>query len=513
VLRGILARNRGCAYLRPFTLPAGKPEECIRALPCSEYADYRSLIGNIASGRTGVLTREPVLLLQPTSGSESASKLIPYTRSLQQQFRLAIDAWTADLFLCHPNLLAGRHYWSISPVTRAAAGGAVPVGYQEDAEYLGFVQRQLSRLLFVVPPAVRLAGDPEAFAYLTLLFLVRERNLRFVSIWSPSFLLVLLDRLPGLFERIVQDIERGALACAPRLSPEVSAQLEGLLKKSLRRSRELRALDIRSAGVVRRIWPRLSVISCWTDAAAADGARELQRRIPGVKIQSKGLIATEGVVTIPVGREGRKALAAGSHFFEFRNPQTGRLHNAWELRQGSTYAVLLTTGGGLYRYQLHDLVKVTGFFGRVPCLDFVAREGVVSDLVGEKVHQAHVAQVLAQMARRFPPGFAFRLLCPCREHGRQFYCLFYELRPPASARPGAMSAWLEGRLSENYHYRHARQMGQLEALRLFEVAESTGHEAYLERLVARGLKRGDVKPADLRRETDWHRVFDGRFTA
>ena len=55
----------------------------------------------------------------------------------------------------------------------------------------------------------------------------------------------------------------------------------------------------------------------------------------------KGLIATEGIVTIPF--EGHHPLAIRSHFFEFldRNDQPKLAH---ELEAGSEYTVVLTTG-------------------------------------------------------------------------------------------------------------------------------------------------------------------------
>ena len=44
------------------------------------------------------------------------------------------------------------------------------------------------------------------------------------------------------------------------------------------------------------------------------------------------------------------------------------------IQRGGTYSVILTTGGGLYRYQLHDLVEVTGFVGRCPLVRFLGKE-------------------------------------------------------------------------------------------------------------------------------------------
>ena len=117
VLKQILKRNRQSQWLR------------VSPLPLTDYDDDRDAIDRIRRGEQNVLTTEPVLLLQPTSGSTSGTKLIPYTASLQDEFGRAIDPWIWSLYSTWPKLLLGRHYWTISPTTPpATAGGTVPVG-------------------------------------------------------------------------------------------------------------------------------------------------------------------------------------------------------------------------------------------------------------------------------------------------------------------------------------------------------------------------------------------------
>src|SRR6266852_4437688 len=70
----------------------------------------------IAAGEPNVLTRDPVLLLEPTSGSTGGEKLIPYTASLRREFQRAVAAWIGDLFRQRPAVRRGRAYWSLSPV-------------------------------------------------------------------------------------------------------------------------------------------------------------------------------------------------------------------------------------------------------------------------------------------------------------------------------------------------------------------------------------------------------------
>jgi hypothetical protein len=105
-----------------------------RAVPLRRYEDFQPWIDRIADGEQNVLTTERVELLQPTSGSSGATKLIPYTASLQREFQRGIRAWIADLFLHDPQLMLGPAYWSVSPpaAPRNTVGG-IPIGFDDDA--------------------------------------------------------------------------------------------------------------------------------------------------------------------------------------------------------------------------------------------------------------------------------------------------------------------------------------------------------------------------------------------
>src|SRR5207244_10027784 len=75
---------------------------------------------------------------------------------------------------------------------------------------------------------------------------------------------------------------------------------------------------------LRRLWPRLALISCWADAAAAQFLSELRELFPEVEVQPKGLLATEAFVSFPLLDHSGAALALRSHFFEFEEHGGGR---------------------------------------------------------------------------------------------------------------------------------------------------------------------------------------------
>ena len=129
-------------------------------VPVAGYEAQAESIEAIAKGETDVLTANPVKLFQPTSGSSAPTKLIPWTASLGREFRRGINPWLAALYRRKPALLRGTAYWSISPPAAAVRiQGRLPVGFEDDAEYLGFFGRHLFPLVSAAPSEFGRCGD------------------------------------------------------------------------------------------------------------------------------------------------------------------------------------------------------------------------------------------------------------------------------------------------------------------------------------------------------------------
>jgi len=176
----------------------------------------------------------------------------------------------------------------------------------------------LIQAVMAVPPLVRLIDDMESFRYVTLLFLLRSRSLAFISVWNPTFLTLLVSRLPEWWLHLAADIAAGTLSPPAPLPADLQRQLAALNRPDSRRAGEIRAIfraEKEAAVTHSQLWPCLRLISCWTDAQAALYTPELTRLFPQAKIQGKGLIATEGFVSLPLAGQMGAALAVRSHFF------------------------------------------------------------------------------------------------------------------------------------------------------------------------------------------------------
>jgi len=466
-------------------------EEFARRVPLLDYAELEPWIHRIRRGELKVLTSDPVEHLIPTSGSTGARKLIPFTAGLQSDFNCALAPWIADLFRNKPGLIGGPAYWSISPSVKVETDepSAVPIGFESDNRYLGGFRQRLVDTVMAAPAALRLVTDMESFRHLTLLCLLRCRELRLISVWHPSFLSLLLDSLPRHWNELLDDLRRGSSGRTRDLPPAVRHTV------SARPMRE-RVAELERADPTRpeTLWPSLKVISCWSDAHAEPAACDLQRRFPSVLIQPKGLLATEAFVTIPFAC--KHPLAIRSHFFEFLD-DTDAVHRAHELKVGTRYQVIVTTSGGLWRYRLQDLVEVTGFVGQTPSLRFLGKSGNVSDRCGEKLAEGFVSQAIRETTTRLGISSCFTMLAPEEVELGWRYVLYLE-----GIAPEELAASLEAALRANPHYAWCRDLGQLHPIRV-ESIESGGYETFVTREMAEGRCLGEIKPTALSRRTGW----------
>ena len=454
--------NGGAAFMQAQGLTLREDADSFRSkVPPMSWEDLEPWIQRVAEGEPSVLSRQPVVCFERTTGSTGANKLVPMTAGYLSELQAAVYPWMHDLMGQH-RLLGTTSYWSISAGARPMelSPGGIPIGVDSDASFFGGLAGWGITTRMAVPPDVGQLPTMDACRYATALHLLKAPNLGFISVWSPSFLTLLMEAIEAHWDALLAD-----------LPPP--------------RARALSQCGLDPAA----IWPRLRVISCWTSSAAGRLIPALRRWFPTVPIQGKGLLATEGVVSIP-WRDGPGAvLAVGSHFLEFLDDR-GTSHLAHELSDGGEYETAMTTGSGLWRYRLGDRIRVVGWEAETPRVEFIGRSDGRSDLCGEKLSPGRVERVLSDL-----PGFA--MLAPEADADPPYYALIVEQRPDADTLADAV----ERRLREGHHYDHCRALGQLGPVRAVPVPGAAAR--YEARLVSLGLRAGDIKPTPLSTRSGW----------
>lgn len=429
-------------------------------IPATDYEDYQPYIDAIASGAPNVLTAENVEFFEETGGSSGGSKRIPYTRSALDDFGAALLPWLDDLMRGRPAVRSGRVYFALSPAGRSGKEkiGAVKLGSPDGFSYFGKAGEHLQNLS-AVPAKITAVTDLEKWQFTTCINLLAAGDLTLVSIWSPTYLTELLRIMMKQRAAIVEaiacghDVElaHGSERLVTASNPKRARLVEACLKTS----------DIDTA----RLWPGLDTISCWLDATSLPFGAELRARFPNVNFQAKGLMSTEAAISFPLCGADGSLLAVNSNFYEFVDDD-GATKRAWEVEAGCSYQLLVSNRSGFYRYDTGDIVEIVGFTQSVPRLRFLGRVGLVSDLCGEKLTEEFVLRCF-QRCGVDKKTFAFLMpLHSPKPH--------YELMvDSATAETGlhAVAAALDRALRDNPQYRYARDIGQLDPVKVTTIPD------------------------------------------
>ena len=504
--RGLLARlverNRDSVFGVEHEFATIRSVDDFRAaVPVRIYDDLLPWIDRAQRGERRVLTSEPVVMFERTSGSSGAAKLIPYTSSLRTEFERALAPWLCDLYDHDAALRRGPAYWSVTPIARAKThtDGGIPIGFDDDTEYFGRISAWFARRLLAVPREVARAADIDAALYLTLRFLLQQRSITLLSVWNPTLLTVLCRTLEARGEQLARDLRAGVITHSSALPPAARERLATRARRDPRQADILTGMLRRGAIRPLELWPALRLISCWTSAEAAAVVGEVRGLFPGVTVQGKGLLATEAVLTIPLHSHGGSVPALTSHFLEFMPVEGTGVRLAHELERGRDYLPIVTTGGGLWRYRIGDRVRVTRVADGVPVIEFAGREDGVCDLRGEKLSPAFVGGVLSEMAL---PG-TFAMLAPSAD--RDGYLLFTDA---ARADPNQLDRLLRA----NPHYAYCRDLGQLRQARVVHIA-GDAHAQYLRHCERLQRRASTATLAALDRASGWGDAFVERQAA
>jgi hypothetical protein len=216
------------------------------------------------------------------------------------------------------------------------------------------------------------------------------------------------------------------------------------------------------------------VIGNWTGGSVALYMRHYPTYFGNTPVRDVGLIASEGRMTIPMAdHTPGGVLDILSHYFEFipeeeaDSPQPTVLATH-ELKEGRNYFILLTTASGLYRYDIHDLVRCTGFFHKTPVLEFLSKGSHIANVTGEKLSEYQVASAMTSVLRELDLALTTYSVAPCWNDEVPYYGLFIERGDVRNPDQGVrLVQKLERRLREvNVEYASKRDSRRLGPVRL-----------------------------------------------
>jgi GH3 auxin-responsive promoter len=364
-------------------------------VPIASYEDLEPYIKAEMNGRPNQLTKEPPVLFTTTSGTTGNRKYIPMTREGKRAKSHLTWLWLCGLYRDHPGVVGGRILSVVSPEVESHAPSGVPCGAES-----GHAYRTMPgpvRSMYTAPYGVFAVEDYEA-KYYTLLRLAAGQDISLIATVNPSTIVLLADRLAQHTESIIRDVRDGAVSSEFSVPQDLRASLH--LRPDPERARHLEQATANGGGVLRPglAWPELAAVGCWKGGTVGAYLARFDTYFPqGLPVRDFGYYATELRGSVPLSDQGDAGtIAVGTNVLEFhpagedRAPQGRELLRVEQLEAGQRYFVYVTNASGLYRYEMNDIVEVTGHYGKTPLIRFIQKgKGVVS-FTGEKLYEVQV---------------------------------------------------------------------------------------------------------------------------
>lgn len=394
-----LARNKNTEYGRKYNFSSMRSIADFRKkVPISDYKTIAPLIERMKKGENNIITRDKIVFFGITSGTTGDPKLIPVTRYSRERKADAMSIWAYYTSREHPHVFDGKILGIISPEVKNYTEGGIPYGPEDGHAYNNLPD--IVKRLYVLPYELFYINDYDA-RYYAMLRISMEQKVTTIATLNPSTLTLLCKKIAPLSDRIINDIEEGTLGEEFKIPKDIRIIIENKLKPNPKRAKELaRILKTKGELLPKYFWPDLELIECWKGGTVKLYLKELPRYFGDVAIRDFGCLSTEARSSIPLSDTGANGvLAINTNFYEFIpkediDKKDKRTFLSTELEKGKEYLLIVTTPGGLYRYNIDDVVKVTGYFNATPMIEFMQKGHNAVSLTGEKIYEQHVIEAV-----------------------------------------------------------------------------------------------------------------------
>ena len=471
-----------------------------KAAPIRHYEELEPWISRIVDGEDRVLTESYPVRFWKTTGTTSKAKKIPVTSKMAMR-NMESFLTLYGMQLHYHREVGGRNDTTLvthlSPKRIKEFLGPKRIPYCSTTEV---PVEPRSRSRDRMAPWARGLQDvveDDSIRLYYLLCYAALHDLRSIVCLHPSRFRTIAACLENEWQSLIEDIRDGTVLGHPERNP------------AMKRAEELERVQKRN-GVIRPrdIWPNLTFVASWS-GGYIDRYRKLMSESFCDGFLPMPSISSEAFATMTIDQDPiSQPLNIRGGLFEFipadqkvkPDSETLEFH---ELQEGTSYEVILTTFGGLYRYAMCDIFTVRGFEGRVPRLEYSGRRSV-SDLVGEKLAEDQVSTVVAQTLEQSDIDDSDFAMCGVQSvdaESKPIYVLALEARRDLEeSRYEELAAILDREFRKvNSRYELKRNFQDIDHLRVQPLSHGT-FVRYRQLLVDRGMPAGQLKDKVLHKD-------------
>lgn len=396
LLLEILDKNKDTEYGRKYGFAdIHSAEEYRKRVPVSIYDDYAGYILRMSEkGEENLITSGKVVHYNKSSGTVGNPKRIPLTEEAFQIFQKYNGPYRAGLIakelgeewidgrdLMVAESTAEQHFTK-SGVTYGA------LSVKMIGEYRPYLE-----LAYTSPDEAIFPEAETNTRYLHARFGLQDRELTNISANFLGYLLEILRYMEQNWEMLVDDIEQGTIHPSIKMSDEVRESLMKKIRPMQERAQELREIFRQGfeEPIVPKLWPRAQFLTGVGSGGFKVYADKIKEKYMGEKIARyfTGINASEGMISVPFELNNEKSVPVpDSMFYEFLPVDAGddfsRIVTMDGVETGKEYEIIITNRSGFCRYRMRDAVRITGWYKKLPIMEFLSRIDQTVSVMGEK---------------------------------------------------------------------------------------------------------------------------------
>ncbi|MEY4330577.1 MAG: hypothetical protein RL609_1325 [Bacteroidota bacterium] len=379
-------------------------EDYKRQVPVNTYEELRSwILAQAESGVGGHLMHDAMVMFNQTSGSTAQPKWIPVTQDTLDglQYTQQLSTWLQYEYA--PEAFEGHIMGIVSPAIENMSPYGLPIGAAS-----GHFYKNMPRLVkrkYVLPHSVFEVKDYSVKYYLILLLALQHKDITYLGSANPSTFLQLNQLLNLRKDELLRDLRKGKpMGVAEQIEPKLFNRISELLSPSRQRCAELESIFSQDEIEIKQVWPHLRLLVTWTCGSCGIALKAALKLMPEkIKVADLGYLSSEFRGSVAYQFENQSGIPTFQyHFFEFVEKDKWENGQADfilldELKEGQDYYVFVTTASGLYRYNMNDILRVTGFVNQCPLIVFQQKGNGACNITGEKLYESQVVDAFQSM--------------------------------------------------------------------------------------------------------------------
>ncbi len=481
-------------------------------VPINRYENLKPYLDEVKNGNVNALfsPKEKIIMFAITSGTTNACKYIPVTKQFLKEYKYGSLIWGIQMFIDHPNILQQKILPIVSPYDETTTDGGCPCG--SISGLVAATQKYVARSLYILPYWVYSIPDQEAKYYTMLRIAMADDSIGLITTANPSTLIKFAQLADKYKTEIIKDIHDGTFL----FDKHIKGNLKKCLLKNPSRAKELEKIaEMHGKLYPKHFWSNMELLATWKGGVLSHYIENLSEYYGDVAIRELGLIASEGRMSIPFNDDSASGvLDISSHFFEFvpeseYENETYKTVLADQVEAGKKYYLIMTNSAGFFRYDINDLVEVTGFFEDTPVIKFLNKGKHISSLTGEKISEYQVICAMRETRRELDIPFSDFIVSPAWKPIPHYKIMMEENYCQNIAPIPQISDCFDKHLMlQNCEYQNKRQTKRLDKPRVLTLKNGTFDQIKSEKIKRSQGRSEQYKHVYLNPQINYHDSLD-----